>query len=154
MTKHLILIAGMLFMGYALQGQASFQLSPSSIDFSTDCVEVEVGSVVDFASNTDCGGISAITADRGAQVVFSTDKATFNYTFDELGEFTLLCNLGPSNSGSTTVCINVVETLSNLAPGAGVPTVNEWGVIILMLFLLIFSTTALGQNSEEQARLC
>lgn len=153
-TKQLLLIIGALLLGHILHGQSSFELSPSTIDFSTDCVEVEVGSVIDFSSAADCGGTSAITKERGLQTVFSTEKVTFNYTFDELGEFTLWCNLGSNNTGSATVCINVVETLSNLAPSStGVPTVGEWGVVILMLNLLIFSTISLSQRSTEEALL-
>ncbi len=155
-TKHVLLIVGALFLGSILPAQTNINLSPSTIDFNTDCVEVLVGSTVDFTSSSDCGGTSAITTDRGVSVVFSTEKTSFNYAFEDLGEFTLLCNLGATNSGSATVCINVVESLSNLSPGPsmGVPTMGEWGIVCLMLVLMICSTLTLTQMKSEQSQLC
>lgn len=129
-----------------LEAQSTIQLSPTTIDFTTDCIEVLVGSTVDFISESDCGGTSAITLGRGAQVVFNTDKQDFRYTFDELGEYTLLCNLSNDALGSPTACISVVESLSALPPGGAVPTVGEWGIIAMMLILLIVATLAFEQQ--------
>jgi len=145
-TKSLFFVFMTLCLGVSIHAQSDFTLSPfGPIDYSVDCVEIDLNSTISFTTTAACGGETAITSDRGGQILFSTDRSDFDFTFDTEGEFTLFCNLSPTNIGSTTLCINIVDPIANIV-GAAVPTTSEWGVIVLTLLLLILMTLAFEQS--------
>lgn len=117
--------------------------NPNLVIDAASCINVGEGRTLTFERSLACGPEVIISNDGGLSTIFSTSEETFSYTFEELGEYVIFCNAGPSNVAVTATCVIVEEAI---------PTLSEWGFIILSLILLIFGAVALRNTEVETAQ--
>ena len=125
-------------------GAQNIILDPN-IDLITDeslCITVGEGRTITFESSLACSPIVTVTNEDGTETFFSTSESTFSYTFEDTGKFFVLCGNTVSSAGVPAACIIVEEAI---------PTLGEWGFIVLGLILLIFGTVALRNTENKQA---
>lgn len=133
----------MLFFVVNLQGQSSILLFDTNVPFTGECSEFSLGQSVTLSIGSLCGPDIGIVLPDGVNIIGITSDTTI--VLDQIGEYTILCNTPvdinnvPQRTFEEAACINVTENV--------VPTVGEWGVIILSLLMLIFSVSAVKRNS-------
>ncbi len=117
------------------------------IDTPTADIEIIVGQAVSFnATGTDSDNNQPLeylwTFGSGSDVANSTVEDPGNVTFSKAGVFTVMLvvtdSLGLTDPSAPTITVTVKEPI--LIPAAPIPTLSEWGVILLafVMFLVGF----------------
>ena len=112
----------------------TLELAPQSIDISTEsCIGVTVGDIWTFTTAASCGGDVRIEHDSGEEVFFSSTLDSFEFEFDQAGIYVIFCGAqSPSDASRvevTAACFSVIPI---------VPTIGQWGLIILALLIAIY----------------
>jgi plastocyanin len=136
-------------IGFSLSAQTA--LTNSSASDVPTCTTVELGTTMTFVLSTGCGPGIAVdfdapgspiddgTSDTQIALLSTDDLAAMGneitVTFDQLGTFTFQCDVPDFGdifgiAGLADQCFTVVEP-------SGIPTLGEWGLIILSLLILI-----------------
>jgi len=106
-----------------------------SIPLNTaECSTAIVGQSFSFTRTSNCTGTILITLD-GNEEKLNTSEFPPLFTFDEPGQYVIFCNAASDNSATPKLCYSV-------SPSQSVPTLNEWGLICLLLLLLIFTAVS------------
>ena len=128
-----------------LEGQTVLMNEGDPNELPSVCEPVELGTTMSISLSGTCGAsivveffapgtdISLGLSDQST--IFATD---FDLTFDELGTYIFLCDFNDSGPlfpvpGFADVCFEAVEP----APPAAIPTIGEWGLVVLGLLILI-----------------
>ena len=106
-----------------------------------------MGSRLVFVREASCGPDLIISPDRGVNVVFQSSKINVPYVFEDIGEFSIFCN-GPGETAIIAACIDVFDPALQGLEGNVIPTVGEWGVVILLLLILICAVVSFRHVSE------
>lgn len=157
MRQYLLII--LFFVAQVLNSQTLIYPASSS----PICKTIIVGETISFRANqlgtperpvcdvTTALGIGIISIDADLDTVLSINEIplyTFDYTFDEIGEYFLFCgspttsSMSASAGGRSNICYNVQATSSI----PSIPTLNQWGLIILALILSIVSLVILKRS--------
>lgn len=118
--------------------------------FTSICTHrAEVDEEVFFTSGAACGpnlrvqkfvGFTELVSGLGIYVLkqspllVDSPDPTVSYSFSEPGVYVMGCNNKVSSN-----CIVVTTSANELDPPVGIPTMDEWGILILLLVLLIFA---------------
>lgn len=117
------------------------------------CTTIELGESIDFIRNQ-IGTATQLVCDN--DINFSNLDVTpaidsvftansFTWLFDELGTHNIFCGApGMLAGGQANVCYNVV-------PVQAIPTLGEWGLIIMTLLLVIFGLVGLRASVLKKA---
>lgn len=134
-------------------GQVTLEPDPDLLPYDvSNCITIEAGTEIEFLRSPACSPNVVITDPMGLEIIFDTADEMFSYSFEAEGEYVVSCNSTVSSVGFPAICYNVTA-----APTAVVPTVSEWGVIILALLFMIFASVALKTKratlSERQNKI-
>lgn len=133
----------MFFFVSNLQSQNTIVLFDTNDPFTGVCSEISLGQSVTLSIGSLCGPDIGIVLPDGINLSGITSDTTI--VLDQVGEYEILCNtpidIGVSRTLQTAACITVAENV--------VPTVGEWGVIVLTLLLLIIGVSAMNGASEK-----
>ena len=133
----------MLCFAVNLQSQSSILLFDANVPFDGQCSELSLGQSVTLSIGSLCGPDIGIVLPDGVNL--SGIESDTTIVLDQIGEYMVFCNTPVDINGTVqrsleqAACINVTENI--------VPTVGEWGVIVLSLLMLIFSVSAVKRKS-------
>lgn len=102
------------------------------------CLTAEVGDAFTFVREAGCGANLFIT-DPDDIVVWDSNLPTADLTVLKEGTYRIDCNSSTLAVGIPFACIDVGPA-SQVEP---IPTMQEWGVLILFLLLVIFAAVAM-----------
>ena len=127
-----------------LNAQA-LELSPQGIVISPEtCMEVTQGDVFTFTTASSCGGDIRIEHESGDEFFFSSTEGSFDFEFDQVGIYIIFCGAQApdivNRVESTAACFSVLPV---------VPTIGQWGVIILSLLLIIFMVSYILEDGRD-----
>lgn len=114
-----------------------------------NCTQLSLGTSVEFDSSSTCGAIIQLSyySDPSSLIVpdtvidYTAADIPFTLNFDRTGKYIFQCSIDPSIfptprfSNFADQCYDVVEP-------APIPTLGEWGLMILVLLMLIISIVA------------
>jgi len=150
MTRGISLFVAILF-ALKLSGQV-INISPDPtlippID-PGQCMIIEPGTSLTFERNPDCDANLLITDGNGAVTFLDTSASSAPFTFNDPGEYAVFCGGGTGTIAIQAVCV-IVQTDVSIQT---IPTVKEWGLIILFLLLGLFSAVAMMNNYSTAAK--
>lgn len=123
-----------------LEGQA-ITFFDGNTTAPTDCASRILGESVDLIIGDMCGPEIGIIFPDGSSAIARNDTTI---VLDQIGQYEILCNTVlttmPVRTFDTAGCIDVAEN--------AIPTMGEWGVIILIL--LIFITAGVSLRTRER----
>lgn len=121
-----------------------FGANPPTPSAST-CQTITVGTTISFERAMNCDANILLTDETGSGDPYVTfSQETFSYTFDQIQLYAFVCG-APSTDlagGQATICYNVVAVQD-------IPTLGEWGLIILFVSLLIFGLVMIRQSATK-----
>jgi len=143
-TFSLLALLCLFLCSTTLEGQ-NIVLFENPPPFTGDCITLSLGDVVLLEKGAFCGDEIGIVLPDGVNILTTSDTTI---VLDQSGEYQILCNTpGAATSARTfeiAACIIVSQPV--------VPTLGEWGLIVLALFLMIFSVagyrTHLSKSTE------
>jgi|GEM_PF-3120362 len=113
------------------------------LDPDTDCQYIETGAIVSFERGqgmAQCDPDVIIFKDDDLTPIFMTSSLTFDFQFEEPGRYIIFCGApGGTEVATTAACFFVVDLI---------PTLDQWGIIILLLLILIASISAFKKISD------
>jgi len=133
------------------------------------CTVIELGTIITFIPSLSCGPDIAVEFDNPGSPVLVDGRPDerislitendlinneFSVTFDRLGTYTFQCDVPalPDISGIAGVadqCFEVVEP----APSPTIPTIGEWGLIILGLLIMTIGVLVNRSSSRNNVRV-
>jgi len=135
-----------LFMGFSLLLSAqTLELAPQAVDVSPEsCIGITEGDVWIFTTAGSCGGDIRIEHESGDEVFFSSSLESFEFEFDQPGIYIIFCGAQApgdlSRVEATAACFSVIPI---------VPTIGQWGVIILTLLLAIYMVSSILEGKRS-----
>ncbi len=142
-----IIIFCFLFAVYTTNDiTAQVNLIPIGGGPAPTCITIDVGTTISFSRNVTApnpicdNNINFVNFDVSPVIDSSFMADNFNWTFSELGIYNIFCGApsGALAGGQANVCYNVVPR--------PIPTVGEWGLILMSLVLLIIGSVWSRQN--------
>ncbi len=131
MKPFLIVVTSCLFWSSSIFAQdLTLELNPTLLPSPSTCTSLVVGESFEFDTDVLCVPDVMITLDGVTVALF--DEAPFTFTFEQTGEYVIFCGVPPNSSARTATvaaCFTVTDQV--------VPTLGEWGVIILFINLII-----------------
>ena len=107
-------------------------------------MEVTQGDVFTFTTASSCGGDIRIEHESGDEFFFSSTEGSFDFEFDQVGIYIIFCGAQApdivNRVESTAACFSVLPV---------VPTIGQWGVIILSLLLIIFMVSYILEDGRD-----
>jgi len=133
-----------LLVGFSLSGQAITLTLPGTGGIGP-CIETNAGTSINFTRDASCIGNVVIVPGDGSlftvdDEVLRTTSTDFAFSFASAGEFSVLCD-APGSIATVVACFNV-------APSTAIPTLGEWGLIMLLLVSLIIGVVTLRQTQK------
>lgn len=153
----------MMFVALLALQMANGQTVIYPLSTAPVCQEIIVGETILFAANqmgtatqpvcdvTASVGVGIISLNADIDTVLTVAEIpsyTFNYTFDKAGEYFIFCGSPTTMSSSSAsgnrsnICYNVLQ--AKAIPS--IPTLSEWGMIILSLLLAIIGFIVLQRS--------
>ena len=130
-TRVLLVVAILLAIPAAAFATEHFVSIPG-FSFSPQNLTIVEGDIVTWTNNHDRNHTTT-SADGGIEWdsgAFGPGQS-FSHTFTTAGDYAYLCTIHPSMTGNITV-----------EPGANVPTLSEWGMILMGLLIVGAGTVA------------
>ncbi len=123
-----------------VSSQSITVLNPVPLMNLEPCTDVVQGQQMAFSRGAMCDQ-DIVVVDSISNELFRIPEGTdlFYYTFTYSGEVTFLCGVGMSTVPVAAMCFNVEPN--------PIPTVGEWGLIILFLIMLIIGVVFIKQQS-------
>jgi len=118
---------------FVLSGQR-YELSPDRdlrISDST-CVNLFEGATVNLIRGTDCEANLFLSNEFGTVNFINTSADSILYTFTTPGTYVAFCGASAGSIAISSMCFVVSAN-----PVAAIPTLDQWGMIILGLSLLV-----------------
>lgn len=146
--KFIQIISLLITFGLTTQTMSAQTVELSVLTGNVDnCTTIEVGTTITFARDASCLGDVGIIVGTGPaftvnDILETSSDATFSYTFNDEGDFSVLCDITGQNIATFVACIRVV------AP-APIPTLGEWALIILLLSMLITGVVYFKQSMSQ-----
>ena len=142
LSKAVLLIALSLSINF-LNGQT---ILDQTIPLASPCYIIVVDTKISFERGNDCSGNMSILYEGIEVLNIPSNQDTFSYKFDQLGLYRVFCGApAPNDAATYKACFSV--TAAQSVPT--VPTMGEWGLMSLSLFLLIFTITAQRQGTLQ-----
>jgi len=128
-----------------LLNSQTLELTPQAIDVSAEsCISATVGDIWTFTTAASCGGDIRIEHESGDEIFFSSTLEFFEFEFDQTGIYIIFCGaLDPGDASRvevTAACFNIIPI---------VPTIGQWGVIILTLLLTIYMVSYILNDKRK-----
>jgi len=125
-----------------------FGTNPPTPSAST-CETITVGTTLSFERAMNCDANILLTDETGSGDPYAIiSDETFSYTFDQIQLYAFICGAPSADlaGGQATICYNVV-------PVQDIPTLGEWGLIILFVSLLIFGLVMIRQSASKGLKI-
>jgi plastocyanin len=139
--SRVLLLIGILAFAPVLASATEYFVSIPGFEFSPQDLTISVGDVVTWTNDHSVTHTS--TSDDGGATWDSGDLLpgeSFSFTFDNVGAFPYHCTRHPSMTGTITV-----EEVQE------VPTLSQWGMLIMSLLLVGTGTVAVIRRRSLQA---
>lgn len=139
--SRVLLLIGILALAPVLASATEYFVSIPGFEFSPADLTINVGDVVTWTNDHSVNHTS--TSDDGGATWDSgviPPGGSFSFTFDNAGTFPYLCTIHPFMTGSITV-----------EQAQEVPTLSEWGMLIMSLLLVGTGTVAVIRRRSLQA---
>jgi len=146
----LILLLAFFLLSFGLSfSQTMITVGPGSAPANaSDCEELFIGSSVTLASSASCGLDIEIQLESGpvltytGEVVDTMKASPYVLSPDSRGVYTFTCL--NNNKAVANQCYNVIPN--------PIPTVGEWGLIVLGLLFLIVSVVTIKQTNQFSSK--
>ena len=166
--KKCLIVLALFIWTFGISLNAQTALTNQSESDVPTCIPIELGTTMTFVLSTGCGpGIEVDFDAPGSPIddgtsdmqisLFSEDDLAgmgneFTVTFDQLGTYTFQCDVPDFGdifgiAGLADQCFEVVEP----AP-AVIPTLGEWGMILLGILILIVGVVFYRSRVQETTK--
>lgn len=106
------------------------------------CTEITAGTTLTFNRSVDCDEDILITTTAIPPVeLLQSSDAVVTYTFSDEGSYVVFC--GAPSSGMAVAVQAICVNVGPAAPVNPIPTIGEWGIILLVLIMLVVGVTLL-----------
>lgn len=114
-----------------------------------DCTQLSLGTTMEFDSSNTCGAIIQLSyySNPSSLVVpdtvidYTSADIPFTLSFDRPGKYIFQCSIDPDLFPSSRFN-NFADQCFDVVAAEPIPTLGEWGLIMLMLSMLIVSVVA------------
>lgn len=136
-----------LFTSFVASTQNVILNIDTNLSIPGDCQTITEGTSITFERGLgmfQCDPEVIIQRDGESIPVFATNDLIFTYDFSEPGEYVIFCGntlVTSTRVATTAACFTVLSS---------VPTMGEWGVIILGLLLIIVACVVLLPSKAVQ----
>ena len=166
--KKCLIVLALFIWTFGISLNAQTALTNQSESDVPTCIPIELGTTMTFVLSTGCGpGIEVDFDAPGSPIddgtsdmqisLFSEDDLAgmgneFTVTFDQLGTYTFQCDVPDFSdifgiAGLADQCFEVVDP----AP-AVIPTLGEWGMILLGILILIVGVVFYRSRVQETTK--